>query len=103
MRPANLRNSEEPKRVKETQGRIETEKIPSTIRKANNTTKRLENKGQESCLHLKAGGVHVLAELEKGVPKQKPLWSEWLPGAKRQGVIYAQPGAQPYIRFEGDR
>ena len=71
--------------------------IRSGIRKASSSTstKRLEKKGQEHSLHLKAGGVHVLAEPGKDLLKQKPLWSEWLPGAKRQGVM----DAHPYIRF----
>jgi len=60
------------------------------IRKASSSTKRLEKKGQERSLHLKAGGVYVLAEPGKDLLKQQPLRSEWLPGAKRQGVlIYA--------------
>jgi len=69
------------------------------IRKASSSTIRLEKKGQERSLHLKAGGVHVLAEPGKDLLRQQPLRSEWLPGAKRQGVM----DAHPYIRFEGDR
>ena len=71
----------------------------SRIRKARSSTKRLEKKAQERSLHLKAGGVHVLAEPGKNFLRQKPLWWEWLLGVKRQGVM----DAHPYIRFEGDR
>ena len=99
MRPAKLHTAKNERLKKCNVEYSSVRGIRSGIRKANSSTKRLEKKGQECSLHLKAGGVHVLAEPGKGLLNQKPLWSEWLPGAKRQRVM----DAHPYISFEGDR